>query len=127
MMEGHVEDQRPLCTLILRRSNEPDIGIEFQIDTAFRGFLTLPASAIVALNLIFLHRMSAGTADNRSLLVDVHQTRIVWNEEAVEVEVLAMGRRPLIGSALLDGHRLLIDFEEGGKVRIARLDTVGDS
>ena len=36
----------------------------------------------------------------------------------VEVAVLAMGRRPLLGTALLENKRLCADFTEQGNVSI---------
>jgi clan AA aspartic protease len=121
MMSGRVEDNRALVTLILRGPFGAGIGIEFQVDTAFRGYLTLPSEAVAMLQMPFLHRMAAGTADNRTVLVDVHQATVTWNGIAQEVEALAMGRRPLIGAALLDGCRLTIDFVENGAVQIANI------
>jgi hypothetical protein len=36
----------------------------------------------------------------------------------LEVQVLATGRRPLLGAALLDGHEVLIQYSEGGLVAV---------
>jgi len=34
------------------------------------------------------------------------------------IPILAMGRRPLLGTALLEDHHLSIDFYEGGQVLV---------
>jgi len=42
----------------------------------------------------------------------------VWNGAEREIIVLAMGRRPLLGTALLADSHLSIDFYEGGTVLV---------
>ncbi|WP_292825949.1 hypothetical protein [Nostoc sp. JL33] len=51
----------------------------------------------------------------------VHQANIIWNGEEREVNVLATGKRPLLGTGLLDEHELVIQFIEGGLVTIDEL------
>jgi hypothetical protein len=46
---------------------------------------------------------------------------ILWNGVEREVRVLATGRRPLIGTALLDQQELVIQFTKGGLVTIDEL------
>lgn len=43
---------------------------------------------------------------------------ILWNRVEREVPVLAMGRRPLMGTALLEDYHLSIDFCEAGTVLV---------
>ncbi|REJ45282.1 MAG: clan AA aspartic protease, partial [Microcystis aeruginosa TA09] len=45
----------------------------------------------------------------------------IWNGEERETRVFATGRRPLVGTALLDSHELVIQFTEGGLVTIDEL------
>jgi clan AA aspartic protease len=65
--------------------------------------------------------MYANLADNSNVILPVHQATIIWNGEAREVNVLATGRLPLLGKALLDEHELVIQFTEGGLVTIDEL------
>lgn len=46
---------------------------------------------------------------------------ILWNGKEQEVRVFSTGRRPLVGTALLDKHELVIQFTEGGLVTIDEL------
>ncbi|MEG3931200.1 MULTISPECIES: hypothetical protein [unclassified Microcoleus] len=58
---------------------------------------------------------------NSEVLVAVHEAIILWDGEEREVRVFATGRRPLIGTALLDEQELVIQFTEGGLVTIDEL------
>ena len=58
--------------------------------------------------------MPVNLADNSEVLVAVHEAIILWDGEEREVRVFATGRRPLIGTALLDEQELVIQFTEGG-------------
>ncbi len=65
--------------------------------------------------------MPVNLADNSEVLVAVHEAIILWDGEEREVRVFATGRRPLIGTALLDEQELVIQFTEGGLVTIDEL------
>src|SRR4029077_1078095 len=102
MIQGHVVGLQARVGVTFHLSNRPDLEIEFAVDTGFEGALTLPADAVAALGLPFHGQVAAHLADNSSARVDVHQAVIVWDGRAIAVAVLAMGRRPLLGTALLD-------------------------
>lgn len=65
--------------------------------------------------------ITANLTDDTNVKTDVHPATILWNAEAVEVAVLAMGRRPLLGTALLAQKNLNIDFDDGRSARITSL------
>lgn len=50
------------------------------------------------------------------MATNVYLATILWNGVEKDVAVLGMGRRPLIGTALLEDYHLSIDFCDGGKV-----------
>lgn len=120
-MNGQVSAHRALIQVPLLLPNQPDLEIAFVIDTGFVGFLTLPLAVVPVLNLLFLRRMPANLADDSTINVGVHAAVIIWNGEEREVEVLATGRRPLLGTLLLDGQELNVQFTEGGLVTIGDL------
>jgi clan AA aspartic protease len=95
--------------------------VEFVVDTGFVGFLTLPPAAIAALRLPFLRRIAANLADDSTIHVSVHAATIIWDGEEREVEILATGSRPLLGTLLLGGHSLTVWFTEGGMVSVESL------
>jgi clan AA aspartic protease len=92
------------------------LEIQCVVDTGFEGFLTLPPAAVSQLQLPYLTNLNANLADNSSVQTDVYLATIVWNGIETNVAVLAMGRRPLIGTALLRDYHLGIDFCDGGTV-----------
>lgn len=94
------------------------IGIEFVVDTGFEGALTLPEDAARAMGLSYAHQLSAILADGSHSDVQVYRATIESSGRIVRVAVLAMGGRPLLGSALLEGHDLFIRYEDGGSVSI---------
>ena len=98
--------------------NQPKLAIDFVIDTGFEGYLTLPKFAVEKLELPFAHRIVANLADDTGSKVSVHNLSIIWDDQVREIYVLAMGKRPLLGTKLLEDHDLKIHFAENGGVDI---------
>ena len=118
MIQGSAAALQARIGVIFRIAGQPDIEIECVVDTGFEGALTLPPAAIAALRLPYLTDLAANLADDSSIRTAVYVATIVWNGAEASVAVLAMGRRPLIGTALLEGQHLGIDFADGGAVTI---------
>jgi clan AA aspartic protease len=104
--------------VIFRLFGNPDIEIKCVVDTGFEGFLTLPPAAITQMGLPYVAQIDANLADNFSTKTNVYLATILWNGLEREVAVLAMGLRPLIGTALLKDYHLGIDFYDGGTVLV---------
>jgi clan AA aspartic protease len=121
VISGSVTSLQACIEVAIRLPGRPDLRIEFVIDTGFAGALTLPAPAITALGLPFFQQIDASLADDASIKADAHLATIVWDGVETDVAVLAMGRRPLLGTALLAGYRLTADFQDGGSVSLAAL------
>ncbi|MFN6567099.1 clan AA aspartic protease [Dendronalium sp. ChiSLP03b] len=105
-------------SLIILPPEGSDVEIECVIDTGFEGFLTLPPSLITELGLPYLININANLANNSNVETDVYLATIVWNGVERNIAGLAIGRRPLIGTALLEDYHLSIDFCEGGTVLV---------
>nr|WP_208492145.1 clan AA aspartic protease [aff. Roholtiella sp. LEGE 12411] len=104
-------------SVIILPPEHSGVEIECVIDTGFEGFLTLPPSVIAALGLPYLININANLANNSSVETNVYLATVVWN--GVERNIAAlMGRRPLIGTALLENYHLSIDFCERGTVLV---------
>ncbi|MCY7385946.1 MAG: clan AA aspartic protease [Microcoleus sp. CAN_BIN18] len=118
MISGIVTDRHATITLTFILPNGSTLPIEFVIDTGFTGDLCLPPEAVSLLRLPFIFDLPANLADNSEVLLPVHEAVVIWDGEEREVRVIATGRRPLLGTSLLDDRELVIQFTEGGLVTI---------
>jgi clan AA aspartic protease len=121
MMTGTVVNRRPTVPLAIRGPGGQEATVEAIIDTGFNGFLSLPTSAITSLGLPFRNYFRAGLADGSIVRLPVHAAVEVWHSTERDIEILAIDRQPLLGTALLDGHELTIRFAEGGPITIELL------
>jgi len=120
-MTGRVEGRHALLPVTFRVSGQADLTIEFVVDTGFTDYLTLPPAAIAALGLPFLHQVAADLADDSTVQMAVHVATVLWNDAVREVPVLATGRRPLLGTAMLEEQELVAQFRENGLVTVEDL------
>ena len=121
MINGFVTGRQAQIKIVLRISGYPDLEIGCVIDTGFEGALTLPVTAVTKLQLPYVARINANLANDDNFVTPVHRATIVWDGVELDVPVLAMGRRPLVGTLLLNKYNLNIDFCDGGMVKIDSL------
>jgi clan AA aspartic protease len=121
MIRGTVTGLQARVEVVFRLPNSRSVGIEFVVDTGFEGALTLPPAAVAALGLSPYTTLTANLANNSRITAPVHRATILWNGREVDVAVLAMGVRPLLGTALLDGFNLNADFADNGDVTLRHL------
>jgi clan AA aspartic protease len=121
MIQGSVVGRQPRIKLVFTSETKPDLEIGFVVDTGFEGTLTLPAEAIALLGLPYLTTVKANLADDSNVNIKLYLAEIMWRGSKREVVVLAMGRRPLIGTTLLEGYHLGIDFYQGGSVIVDKI------
>lgn len=118
MISGTVVGLQARMIIILYSCDRTGVEIECVVDTGFEGFLTLPPAIILDLGLPYIAPINANLADNSRVEANVHQGIVLWNGAERVIPVLAMGRRPLIGTALLEDYHLSVDFCEGGTVLV---------
>lgn len=121
MMSGQVINLHALFVVPFRLPDGSHRDVEFVIDTGFTGFLALPPHEVAALGLSFQYHTRALLADHSEIRLPVHEETILWNGSELDVNVLATGERPLLGTALLKGHELVVQFAESGLVTIEAL------
>lgn len=121
MIVGQVANLQALLPVTLRFPGQPDLTIEFVVDTGFVGFLTLPPAAVTALGLPYQFDTAANLADDSQVQVAVHSVTVVWDGAERVVRVLATGKRPLLGMALIAGHELVAQCVDGGIVTVDAL------
>jgi clan AA aspartic protease len=86
-------------------------AVECLIDTGFNGALMLPRAITIYLNLSVLGRVPIEMAGGVRSVVDVAELEVDWlgGQRWVEV-IISEGEDSLIGTELLDGTRLVIDY-----------------
>jgi clan AA aspartic protease len=102
-------------------SGNTDLTIDCVVDTGFNDYLTLPPQAVEAMNLPFNSTIVARLADGQKYSIPIHSARIRWNDVEKLVPVLATGIKPLLGTALLRGFRLIVEFADDGVVKIEKM------
>jgi clan AA aspartic protease len=121
VIQGRVVNGRPSVHVVFLLPGQPSFGIDFVVDTGFNDYLTLPPQAISAMNLPLYSSVSVRLADNSESLLPIHIATILWDGEEKIVPVLATGLKPLLGTSLLQGLRLEIDFNVNGLVSIYKI------
>jgi len=122
MMHGAIQRRQATLPITFRLPGQPDLSLEFVLDTGFTNYLTLPMAAVTAMRLPFLRETGASLADGSSVTIDMHTATILWDGEERQVSVLATGCRPLLGTALLNDHDLYVRFREGGPLTVTAID-----
>ncbi len=121
MIYGRLIDGKATVAVMFRLSGQPDFSINFVIDTGFNDYLTLPPQAVSAMNLPLYSSTQARLADGSETLLSIHLATIVWDNLEKIVPILASGYKPLLGTALMEGYHLEIDFEDNGLVSLEKL------
>lgn len=114
MIAGKVDPlRRCLVSLKVSGSDSQQETIEFQVDSGFSGFLLLPPETVQRLALPRVDGVIMRLADGNRVEVPHYSARIIWNGSERLVTVPASGQQPLVGTGLLDGHRLNAEIKPG--------------
>lgn len=82
------------------------------IDTAFNGGLVIPKTKIEELGLVQESAAEAILADGQLVELETYQCFLDWFGGTYETQIVANESEfPLLGTQLLDGHRLEIDYQ----------------
>lgn len=112
-MKGFVDQKmRALIRVPVSNSaNGPRTEIVAWIDTAFNGGLVIPIRTIASLKLTKESSAEAFLADGSLVEPETFACFIDWFGHSYETQVVANdGEYPLLGTMLLDGHRLTVDY-----------------
>ena len=113
-MRGLVDDkQRALLRVPVSASRKGSrTSIVVWIDTAFNGGLVIPRKQIAELELVQESSAEATLADGHPIELETFACFVDWFGNSYETQVIANdGEFPLLGTMLLDGHRLEIDYK----------------
>jgi clan AA aspartic protease len=121
VIEGVVRGRQPLIRLTIHGFHGRRQEIEAVVDTGYTGWLTLPPTAIAALNLRWRSFGRGILADGSTSLFDVYQANVLWDGRVRPVFVDEFDATPLVGMALLRGYEYKMQVRARGKVTIKRL------
>ncbi|MFB2833095.1 clan AA aspartic protease [Floridanema evergladense] len=123
MIYGKFINNKAIVPVTFRLPEQPEFSIDFVIDTGFNDHLTLPPQAVSAMNLPLYSTTLARLADGSEALLSIHLATIVWDNSEKIVPILGSGYKPLLGTALMTGYHLEIDFVENGLVSLEKLSS----
>jgi len=123
MIYGRLAGGKATVPVIFRLPEQADFSLNFVIDTGFNGYLTLPPQAVNAMNLPPRANTPATLADGSQVLFSIHLATIVWDNVEKIVPILASGNKPLLGTAMMKGYHLEIDFEDNGLVSLEKISS----
>jgi clan AA aspartic protease len=121
MIVGKFVDSKIILPVRFLLSDKMMFSVEFVLDTGFNGYLTLPVSAVGAMNLPLFSTTVTILADGTQSLTPTHVATIDWHGQELLVPVLAMGGKPLLGTSLLNQCRLVVEFTEDGSIELEQL------
>jgi hypothetical protein len=81
----------------------------------------LPKARIIAPGLPWRGELVTQLADGSVQTQDVHDAILMWDYHPVQIGVQAVETTPLLGTRLLAGHELTVQFVPGGAVTIERI------
>ena len=89
------------------------------VDTGFTSCLTLPTEFIEQLGLRRIGRRRASLADGSENEYHRYRGNVLWHGNLRSAAIIALDADPLIGTQMLMGNRLTVEFRDGGEVIIA--------
>ncbi|MDE0320378.1 MAG: hypothetical protein OXH86_09370 [Acidimicrobiaceae bacterium] len=122
MIEGTVNSAlEAVVTVAVTGTAERRRWVTAVIDTGYSGDITLPSAIVSGLDLASVGGTRVKLADGAEARLATYVATVDWSESERGVLVHETETTPLIGMALLKGHRLQVDIEHGGSVRIEPL------
>ena len=119
MIEGAVNAaHEAVVGLVVRGPSGRTRDLRAVVDTGFSRFLTLPPAIVTELGLDFRGADRFFLADGSEVTLHVYAVTVLWDGRPRDVDALVADTTPLAGMLLLDGHRLCVDVEDGGRVVI---------
>ena len=112
-MKGHVDERnRALIDIsVSKKLDSEGVQVVVWIDTAFDGHLVFSAKLIEELGLDSLVETEAILADGSKVALETYICFVDWFGERTPVQVIANeGKFPLLGTGLLDGRALSINY-----------------
>ena len=121
MIVGKIVDGRVVLPVNFCITEGTDLAIDCVVDTGFNDYLTLPTQVVAVMNLPLYTTTLVRLADGTQSSIPIHAARIRWDDIEQLVPVLATGIKPLLGTALLHGFCMTVEFIDNGTVKVEKL------
>jgi clan AA aspartic protease len=122
MIQGIVNARHEaVVRLRVRGPGGVESDVDVIVDSGFTSSLTLPATMVATLGLVWQSGGTATLADGSVRQFDIYAAEVAWGSTWRAVLVSAVGTESLLGMGLLAGHKLVIDVIPGGVVEILPL------
>ena len=117
-MEGYVnaEPKEPRLTVLILDAAGIAVPLEMAIDTGFTGFMTLPFLVAQALGLESDEERRMMLADGQIVVTPTYRATVIWHGSPLEIDVLELDTRPVIGMSLLWDSDIAVAVRENGRV-----------
>lgn len=113
-------DFLPLLRIRLHGAGQV-IEVDAVVDTGFNGALSLSQEIFALVAAPPGQLVEATLADGSTVFTPTFQVGVEWNEAVIRVEATLTAGIALIGTALLQNHKLQIEVRDGGGVLIEPL------
>ena len=119
-MEGYVnaEPKEPRLAVLILNASGIAVPLEMTIDTGFTGFMTLRPWATRALGLESGKERRMMLADGQIVTTPTYRATAIWHGNPLQIDVLELDARPVIGMSLLWNSDVAIAARENGRVTI---------
>ena len=122
MITGQVgPDLKPRLSVGLAAASGTIHPVEFEIDTGFTSYVTLPGDLIRLLGLTQQGTSLATLADGQVVEFNIYIARASWHGQHRGAVVFESESEPLLGMAMLRGSKLTLEAQEGGEVTIEEI------
>jgi clan AA aspartic protease len=121
MILGKFVDGRVVLPVNFCIDESTDLAIDCVVDTGFNDYLTLPTHVVSVMNLPLYTTTLVRLADGSHSSIPIHAARIRWDDLEQLIPVLATGIKPLLGTALLRGFCLTVEFVDDGMVKVEKM------
>ena len=127
MIEGAVlPSLDPMVQLFAYSASGDRVPLNVLVDTGFTGSFSLPKSVAARLGLVKIGSDSVQFGDGSVYSADLYEVEIEWDGVRRTIYADAFGAELLIGTELLRDYELLIQFYNGGPVRLLKMQTARD-
>ena len=119
-MEGYVnlEPKEPRIVVPVLDTSGDAVPLEMVIDTGFTGFMTLRPWVTRALGLESGTERKMMLADGQIVTTPTYRATAIWHGSPLQIDVLELDARPVIGMSLLWNSDVAIAARENGRVTI---------